>query len=538
VTDGSPLQRLVATGRRWGRRDAIVLFGLLLLATLARFAFLASRGTWDADQGHDMLVLDSLVHRGILPLLGPPTSIGTFHHGAVYYYLLAPAAALTDANPVGVVAFIAACGVAAVGVTWWLGRAIGGRAAGFVAGLLMAVSAAAINESTFIWNPNLIAFSSALALAATWRAWNGGRPVWWVAALVAAGVTMQCHVLGIVLLPIVAAPLIAAARREEAGLRRSGIVRAGLMGVALIAVMYVPLAIHEVGHDFSETRAILAYIASGGEPATLDPVSRLLVVGLRVLAWPLTGLVTDAPEAAIVAAIAVIAILVWRSRATDPAAGAERRAMRWLGAGVAWSVIALSVAAGGLTSVVPGLPTDHYHAFLDPIVFVTAGLGAAALVRRPDVLVRRLDALGPALAIAAVATVTVFNLAHWPPPTAPDGGWPAAEAAATRIVRTTGDRSIALLSVPTFKAADAIAFPLVREGAVVAPLGSASALVVVCDRLFEPIVGAACGGPAEEATLGPTDATLRLADRFDASSRTAISVYLPPLSARGAARSP
>jgi len=527
VTDGSPVQRLVATGRRWGRRDPVVLFGLLLLATLARFAFLASRGTWDADQGHDMLVLDAFIHRGALPLLGPPTSIGTFHHGALYYYLLAPAAALTGADPVGVVAFIAAGGVAAVGVTWWLARAIGGRAAGFTAGLLMAVSAAAIDESTFIWNPNLIALSSAVALAATWRAWNSRRPAWWVAALVAVGVTMQCHVLGIVLLPIVAVPLIMAARQEASRARRAGIARAGLIGVALIALMYVPLAIHEVQHDFSETRAILAYVASGGEPATLDPVSRLLVVGLRVLAWPLTGLVTDAPEAAILAAIAVIAILAWRSRAADP----EGRAVRWLGAGIAWSVVALFVAAGGLTSVVPGLPNDHYHAFLDPIVFVTAGLGAAALARRRD-------PLGPALAIGAVVAVAAFNLARWPPPIAPDGGWPAVEAAATRIVRTTGDRSIALFSVPTFKSADGLAFPLVHQGAVVGPLGSGSALVVVCDRLFESVVGAPCGGAAEEATLGPTDATLRLADRFDASSRTSVSVYLPPLSARSSSRTP
>jgi len=105
-------------------------------------------------------------------------------------------------------------------------------------------------------------------------------------------------------------------------------------------------------------------------------------------------------------------------------------------------------------------------------------------------------------------------------------------------VRTTGDRSIALFSVPTFKSADGLAFPLVHQGAVVGPLGSGSALVVVCDRLFESVVGAPCGGAAEEATLGPTDATLRLADRFDASSRTSVSVYLPPLSARSSSRTP
>ena len=92
--------------------DRLVLLGLVLLAAVLRFVDLPTRGTWDADQGHDMLVLSALVRAGEMPLLGPPTSIGDFHHGALYYYLLAPAAALTGADPLSVVAAIALAGVA------------------------------------------------------------------------------------------------------------------------------------------------------------------------------------------------------------------------------------------------------------------------------------------------------------------------------------------------------------------------------------------------------------------------------------------
>ena len=59
-------------------------------------------------------------------------------------------------------------------VTWWLARSIGGPVAGLVAGLAMAVSASAVDESTFIWNPNLIALSSSVALAGAWYAWTTG----------------------------------------------------------------------------------------------------------------------------------------------------------------------------------------------------------------------------------------------------------------------------------------------------------------------------------------------------------------------------
>ena len=73
------------------RAKRFALPGLLVLAALLRLPNLATRGTWDGDQGHDMLVLRTFVKDGLVPLLGPPTSIGEVHHGAWYYYLLAPA---------------------------------------------------------------------------------------------------------------------------------------------------------------------------------------------------------------------------------------------------------------------------------------------------------------------------------------------------------------------------------------------------------------------------------------------------------------
>ena len=80
-----------------------------------------------------MLVLQGLVDRGEVPLLGPRTSIGTFHHGAVYYYLLAPAAFLSGADPVAVTTEIALFGIGAVAAVWWLARLVGGPVAGLAA---------------------------------------------------------------------------------------------------------------------------------------------------------------------------------------------------------------------------------------------------------------------------------------------------------------------------------------------------------------------------------------------------------------------
>ena len=233
-----------------------------------------------------MLVLRSFVVDGVVPLLGPPTSIGTFHHGALYYWLLAPAAWLSGSDPMAVTAFIALAGIGTVAATWWLARSIGGRWAGLIAGLFAAVSPAAIEQSTFIWNPNLIPVASALGLAAAWRAWSLERPRWWIGAAVGVGVVMQCHVLGVILLPPVVALWLADVRRAGGG-HRGAIVRAGLIGALLIALSYGPLLIHELTRDFADSAGVSwpgSGVGGGAGPSLVDAVADRRLARARLAA--------------------------------------------------------------------------------------------------------------------------------------------------------------------------------------------------------------------------------------------------------------
>ena len=518
----------VTTGRR--RREVLVLLGLLALAAALRLPDLASRGTWDADQGHDMLMLRALVRDGVIPLLGPPTSLGDVHHGALYYFLLAPAAALTGGDsPLAVVTLIALGGIAAVGLTWWLARSIGGPIAGLVAGLAMAVSPAAIDESTFIWNPNLIALSSAVALAGAWHAWTTRRPGWWILAAGGLAVTMQSHVLGVTLLPVVGALLVADVRRRRVPSERQALLRVGLAGLAMIALSFVPLAIHELTTDFSEVQAALAYLRAGGDPPRLDLVPRFLVIAGRIISWPLVGLITAGPTAAIISVFAALGLTIWRFIA---AKGEERIAVRWLALGLGWTALALTLISPSLATVVVGLPNDHYHAFADPMVFVLVGIGVAALwnLSGPPIAAS-MGAVAPGRLIASVGMVAIVAWAamHQPSAVAADGGFPAADAAVTRIQATAGDGPIQLRSLPDFKSAEAYAYPLIRAGRAVELHGSTDGapggtLVIVCDSLFEAAIGAPCRGPAESSVARP-DRYGRPLDRFEAAPGRTISVY-------------
>jgi 4-amino-4-deoxy-L-arabinose transferase-like glycosyltransferase len=524
------------------RLDRFSLPLLLALAALMRLPNLAARGSWEADQGRDMLILRTMVRDGVVPLVGPQTSIGDLHHGPWYYYFLSPAAAVTGGDsPLAVVALIALAGIATVGVVWWLARGIAGPVAGAAAGLTAAVSVAAIEGSTVIWSPVFIALSSALAVAGTWRAWSGGDRRWWLLAALGVALTMQFHVLGVALLPVVAIPYVIDARR-----RRLRWVHLGVL--AIFGVAYLPLLVNELTTSESELRAALEYLAGGGGGGgtTAIPVV-FAIVGLRVLSWPLTGLITDGFIAGVVGGAVVIAIAVWRARASGP----DRLAARWLGMSLVWSTAFLTLAAPSLATVVPGLPNDHYHAFTDPMVFTLVGLGVAALAAvtaRTDPPARRL--VGPIVAAVGVLALVSWNLGHLPPAIHPDGGFPAAEQAGSRVEAALADAGIGseevlrIRSLPDFKSSEAMAYPLVRAGRVVVadtPAGiivhggaaeerQPGALVLLCDDRFREAIGAGCGGPAE-ATITPEGggpAWGPLLDRFEASPDRFVSVYGPP----------
>jgi hypothetical protein len=563
VEPGALRRRTSALAWAFLARDRLVLISLLVLAALARFPGLAGRGRFDGDQGHDMLTLLRFTRDGVFPLLGPPTSIGDFHHGAFYYLLLAPAALLSHSDPAVVVGEIALMGVAAVGVTWWLARAIGGPVAGFVAGLLLALSPAGIDESTFLWNPNPIPLFAAISLATAWQAHRTGRARWWIVAIGSAGIVVQLHVLGIVFGPPIVALLLydirRATRTADRPLARR-LAGAGLSGLAVVALLFVPLAIHELQSGFAETNRAIAYFTSGSSGAGgLDPFLSVFFALFRIVGWPFVGVVTDAALGSALVVSLAVGLGLW---AAISMRGEQRLALRWLGGTLAWGVLALSILAPSLQTVIAALPNDHYHAFLDPVVVIlvsvagvamaapgtipvllpasgrsTAGSGgsgpaAAARGARVSGARPRVDIAARTLLGIALLAVLALEVDRWPIPD-PNGGWPAAQASGARIVATTGTAPVALVDIPTFKTPEGTSFPIVvAGGTLVDDPWSAGFIVVPCDRVFESVVGAKCAGPAEDRQMRYLVADgahplPQLVTRFDASPRISISIYRP-----------
>ena len=120
----------------------------------------------------------------------------------------------------------------------------------------------------------------------------------------------------------------------------------------------------------------MGYLRGGmGVGAGGDLVTRMLVVAFRSLAWPFTGVITEAPMAS--AAVTVIVILLLGVALRGGGNRARPGLLLFTGT-LLWSLPALALTAPTLLSAVPGLPNDHYHTYLDPLVLVVAATGIAA----------------------------------------------------------------------------------------------------------------------------------------------------------------
>jgi hypothetical protein len=345
--------------------------------------------------------------------------------------------------------------------------------------------------------------------------------------------TMQLHILGVVILVPLGwawgAEVLARRRAGDAHGARSTVL-GGLGALAIVAAGHLPLLVSELRTGFPETGAILAYVTGGGREAAGGALGRIVTVGLRSITWPFVGLITDrvAASVAVAAILVVLAGLavVRRRHGDDPS---DTPSARWLVGAFGVCVVLLALFAPSLATITPGLPNDHYHNLLDPLVVAIAGLG---LARASTLTAERGLRPGQLAATAMGVALLVLGVTTWPPAVSPDGGWPLADQAAGRVREITGDAPTALDGLPAFKNDNALRFPMERRGARLLPPGAVDRAhwwVLVCDPLFDEATGLPCGGPAETVWTATTPGVppTVLKDHFEAGPRRIVSIYEP-----------
>ena len=370
-------------------RELACLAGIILAGAVLRFVNLPVRAGWDSDQGTEMLALRAALSTGRLPTFGQEaiSVTSSFHHGALYYDILLPAAWLGNGDPTWVAAEIVLLSLLVIPIAWWIGRTVGGTAAGLSAAFLAATSASLIGYATFIWNPTLVEPGAAVAFLGAWQAIRAQRAEWWIVAAVGAAIAVQAHIAAAVLVLPMAAALLVDLRRGPAS-RRRAILSWGAAGAAVFVTTYVPLIASELSNKFADARGMLAYFSEPNSASSAGPLLRLVFATIRILAWPLTRWPMIDLKAAFMPALtlasAVLIGLVWRVGATlrrkpdgrsprpSPpdqevaASDLERLGVRLIGGRLFLIILALGLGLHAVSEV-QELPTEQYHVVADPL---------------------------------------------------------------------------------------------------------------------------------------------------------------------------
>ncbi len=183
------------------------------------------------------------------------------YNGPLYYILMHGWLALTGESEFAL-RFLAACaGVLAVPLAAWIGQALIGRRAAWLAALLVAVSPYMVWYSQEAKMYALVGALTLLAMACQLRALTTGRAGWWAGFVIAASLSFYMHMLAALLIPVYALvfPL------TWPGYRRRW--RGWLVSLGALTLPYVPLVLWQLplvintyatGHPFYPIQDILA----------------------------------------------------------------------------------------------------------------------------------------------------------------------------------------------------------------------------------------------------------------------------------------
>ncbi len=134
----------------------LFLFAVVVLVSflLRAYNFSSEYGFY-GDQGQDLLAINNWFKTGEIPKVGILTSIGTFHMGPLYYYLIAPFVLIFRGDPIGPVVLFLISGVAIPILSYIFFKEFLGYKEAFLGSLLFALSPHAIFVSKGAYSPNL-----------------------------------------------------------------------------------------------------------------------------------------------------------------------------------------------------------------------------------------------------------------------------------------------------------------------------------------------------------------------------------------------
>lgn len=152
-------------------RTAVFLIILLFSFALRFYKFTETFGFF-GDQGQDLLAIHSWFETGKIPLVGLVTSIGSFHSGPLYFYLIAPFVFIFRGEAISPAILFLLSGVLLVAIVYWLLKKYTDVITAVLGSLIFACSPHLIFMSKGAYVPNLQSIAILLTLFCVFKVIN------------------------------------------------------------------------------------------------------------------------------------------------------------------------------------------------------------------------------------------------------------------------------------------------------------------------------------------------------------------------------
>lgn len=441
-------------------QQLLILAFILLVASFLRFYRLPEYMTFLGDEGRDVLMVKRILVDHDIPLIGPPTSVGSMYLGPLYYYMMAISMIFPWLNPVSAAFMNALIGISTVFLVFYLAKRWFGFVPAALSSFLYAISPVTIIYSRSSWNPNPAPFFALLMIVGLDKA-RETKNFWWFALSgVALAFAIQMHYLALILLPILGILWGYELLSWIKGEKIKNLWMGTFSAAASFLVLMSPLVIFDFKYNFMNWRAVSAMFSSQSGSAGIGMVN-FNKVGIifndllvrRFMAGD-NGLVAGLLSLLIISAIFLVII--------------KKK--------VTWPYFALGI---WLTIGLIGLSFyhfkiyDHYLGFLNPVPYLLLGAFVCNLKGRWVVVASILLAL----------LLAPLNIVHTPLFSAPNDQLKKTQEIAKYVIEQSNNKpfNFALLAKSNYDSAYQFYLDQYGHKPKVVPIDITDQLFVVCE---------------------------------------------------------
>lgn len=227
---------------------------ILLIGFFFRFYNTPARYGFDYDATRDALIAIYGAREMQLPLIGPPTSVGSFTFGPWYYYQLIIFKLLSTFDyaawiSIGFFSFLS------IFILYKIGELLGNRWLGLIVAAFVAISPSQVILATTLSNPSSVFLYSVLAIWIFLKVIHTKVSKWWVflfGLVLGIGVTNHYQMVGYFVLPFIALFFVKKSKLQY--------IFTFFLG---LCVAFMPIFFFDIQNNWHTVRGIVYYILHG-----------------------------------------------------------------------------------------------------------------------------------------------------------------------------------------------------------------------------------------------------------------------------------